>query len=436
MSIQQLKISRTLSVNKSLVSRTLEVLLILLILMIILTTIWEVFSTYSLLMSAILVFSIKNFFPSRDGSRTYHINLLDVSMFSFILVELISFYESTYQANSFPHVIETLSLCLFYYLVRFSLRRDYLRITLFSILSLMAFCISLGAIITFFMQFQKVKALGFADPTDLKHTFSLFNHAGTPVGEWITIFLVLLPFPLAIFIRFNNLGFEKWLLLCPFFTILVAALLTFSRGVYAAIVAFSIIASVLFWFYRLAPLKRIIQFNLLSLLVLVSVLTLTSLPKSIITTFSLFNTASQVRSFEGRMNIWKQSAEIVSRHPWFGVGPNNFAMQYVAYKSQDGDAVFVGRAFNSFLQIFIEKGVLGLAAYIFLLAAFFIVSHRKIKLPGGEVYERCVIVLFMAAYAAVLVRELSYSSMMMNKGVAVLLWLMMGNNAQLEKMGD
>lgn len=423
--------STPISASGTLACKALDLLLAPLILTIILAAIWEAFDTHTLLLIATPVYFARNYFGGE--LRSHAVNLLDVSVLFLALSEIVSVLGATYQANSLPRVGEALSLLLFFYLIRFGLKRDYQRAILFSSLSLLAFCVSFGAVFMFFMQLGRLEALGFADPTDFRHTFSLFNPTGAPVGDWMTIFITLLPFPLITFLRFKSLGLERWLLLLPFLTTLAAALVTFSRGVYVAVAVFGVTASALFWVYKVAPWKRILFFNLGVLLVLSLALSLTSLLRPALTTLALFNTTSQVRSFDGRLGVWKQSAGIIRDHPWLGVGPNNFAMQYVSHKSPDAEAVFVGRAFNSFLQILIERGVLGLTAHLLLLVAFLNVARARCRAAGAATYRKAVPLLFVATYAAVVVRELSYSSMLTNQGVAVLLWLMTAYMARDEE---
>jgi hypothetical protein len=91
------------------------------------------------------------------------------------------------------------------------------------------------------------------------------------------------------------------------------------------------------------------------------------------------------------------------------------------------------RPFNYFLHLLIEKGVLGLLVYLLLLFSFFIVSHRKVRLLQGDVYRASVVVCFMIAYAAVMVRDLSESSILANRGASVILWFMFANNARLKE---
>ena len=148
---------------------------------------------------------------------------------------------------------------------------------------------------------------------------------------------------------------------------------------------------------------------------------------------SSVKTTSQVRSIEGRSNVWEQSIQMVKEHPFFGVGSNNFTLAYLPYKSQQDDARFIDSAFNTFLQILIEKGIVGFLAYSFLFFAFFKVSLNKIKRFQNDNLKSATLILFTSAVLAVLVRDLTYSSMFVNKGASIFLWFMFAHNAGIEE---
>ncbi len=121
---------------------------------------------------------------------------------------------------------------------------------------------------------------------------------------------------------------------------------------------------------------------------------------------------------------------MIKEHPWFGVGSNNFTMQYLAYRSQDEETAFALRPFNYFIHVLTEEGTVGLLASAFLLFSFFLVSHQKVKRLQGEVYQQFIVIIFATALVSILVRDISESSILNNRGVGLLLWFMFANNAQ------
>jgi tetratricopeptide (TPR) repeat protein/O-antigen ligase len=413
-------------------SVTLDVLLIPAIAAAVLLRTLNLSGAYDLMCAVAIVYLLKTVLVEKEGLKGAGFNVLDLAVLVVVSVEILCYFTSTYRANSFNYLLEILFLSLFYQLVRFNVRREYQRVALFIIFSLFAFHISLAAVVTFANRYLRITSLGFHDVTSLRQFLQLYRPSEYPISEWITIFLVFLPFPTALFIRYRERFAAAWLFLLLVLITLVAILVTFSRGVYTAALAFFIVGSVLCWHYKLARLKQIIRFNLVLSLALLLFVAVTPLRKATLTTLSLFGTTSYVRSFGGRMSLWELSLGMARGHALVGVGAFNFPMQYMAYKGGGIDAEFVGRSLNYFLQILLEKGVLGLCAYCFLLFSFYRTSHIKMKRSGGDLLQGGMAVVFMAAYAAIIIRDLSYSSILTNKGVVTLSWFMFASNAQVE----
>ena len=84
-------------------------------------------------------------------------------------------------------------------------------------------------------------------------------------------------------------------------------------------------------------------------------------------------------SADGRLLIWKVSAGMVAEHPWFGRGFARFAPEYMLaqadyFASGQGTereellAGQVNTAYNEFLQLTVELGVIGLVLFLWVLA--------------------------------------------------------------------
>ncbi|HEY6331824.1 MAG TPA: hypothetical protein VI756_21025, partial [Blastocatellia bacterium] len=80
---------------------------------------------------------------------------------------------------------------------------------------------------------------------------------------------------------------------------------------------------------------------------------------------------------------------------------------------------------------------LGLLASLLMLAAFFYVSFKSLRRLGTTNSDRrrfhsAVIVASVLGVCAVLVRDLTFSSLLSNKGASLLVWFAMANVANLE----
>jgi O-antigen ligase len=406
----------------STLNRSFDLLLIPLVGLVVVVKVYEVFDLSIFLVAITLAYFIKSLLTS--GLPRF--DVLDLAVVLVALAELISYSTSAYRANSIQWVAEALFLLLLYCLIRVNVIHDYQRVAIYLVVTALAFWISSRALYSFWRHYDRLDALGFSDPTDFKHLFGLVGPPGYSTGERVTSFVLLLPFPLILFLSFKErLRALKWLLLCPVITLVLALSITFFRGVYAAIFFFLLAGSFLLYRYRVVSAWRIILLNLM-LGVVVSAC-LAPLVKPVLTTALMFKSTSQVRSFEGRIDLWRASLEIAARHPWTGAGAFNFPLEYVA--ASESRPSSGASTFNYFLQILVEKGVLGLAAYLLLLFAFFKTSITGSGLSENRLHQTAAI-LFMIGVAAVIVRDLTYSSMFINKGASALLWLTLGINAR------
>jgi tetratricopeptide (TPR) repeat protein len=349
-----------------------------------------------------------------------------------LVAEGVSYITSTYRENSFYSVVDLFFLSLFYYWIKFNLNHDYQRRAIYIFATVLGVYLFLDGMLTFLSSYSQMKSAGLNDFNDFRHILSFGSPVGSPTADWSTIFLACLPFSLVLFfLKFRKDNRESLLLLIPPMLILMIPVLSCFRGMYVAIAFFEFFGSVLFLFYKLSSIRKILLFNTVFMLSIGLIVVVSPFLRPVLTTISMFQTTSQVRSFEGRKSLWKIGVEMVKDHPLTGIGSNNFPLKYTVYKGQNDDAPYAGRVFNTFLQITIEKGFIGFCAYSYLIIAFFFISHRKIKLLYTDWNQQAAIVLFMSAVTAILIRDLSYSSIFYNKGANLLLWFMFANNSQL-----
>lgn len=419
-----------LSANTATLNKALDVLFVPVVAFLVSLKLQEFFNVNAVLLGAAVVYLLKGALLERDlGAARVRLNRMDYAVLLVALAELVGYAASTYRENSFYPLTEVLFLLLFYYLVRLNLKHSYQRLSLYVFITLWGVFLAAVAAYWFLPLHNRIRALGFADLTDFRNYIYVLNPVGVSIGEWVTVLFLMLPFPVAFCVGLRRPRAARWLALAAVVAIVCTIAVTFIRGAYMALAAFFLFASALFYAYGLFPLRRILLFN-----VLVACLTavcLLPLARPVTTTLSVLKTTSQVRSLEGRKNIWRDSMEMIKRHPVFGVGSQNFVMQYAGYKEQRPDSAFAQRPFNYLLQILVEKGLLGLVAYGLLLVCFYWVSHRNVRLLGDDTLRKSVVICLMAAYAAALVRDFSDSSILSNRGVGVLLWFGFAHNASL-----
>jgi O-antigen ligase len=412
------------TLSRTRLNRIFDLLLIPVVGLVVIVKVYEAFDLSIVIIAVTLAYLLRSLFVS--GLATPRFDLLDLSVLLVALAEVISYATSTYPPNSIYWVAESLFVLIFYCLIRVNVVHDYQRVALYLLLTSLAFWASSRAIYSFLGHYGRLNEMGFSDQTGFNNLFGLVGPAGYATGERVTLFVLLLPFPLILFLTFKEkLMSIRWLLLCPLITLLLALSVTFLRGVYAAVLFFLVGASILLYKHRVVSVGKIILFNFVFAVVVSAFLS--PLAKPVLTTAAMFEIPSQVRSFEGRIELWRGSLELVRRHPWTGSGAFNFPLEYVA--GSEARPAFGASAFNYFLQILVDKGVIGLAAYLLFLFAFFKTSIRSCNLAENRLHKTAAILL-MIGVGAVLVRDLTYSSMFINKGASTLLWLTIAINAR------
>ena len=96
------------------------------------------------------------------------------------------------------------------------------------------------------------------------------------------------------------------------------------------------------------------------------------------------------------------------RHPVLGVGPGEVKREYASYALPEAVKKRTSHVHNTPLQILIERGVLGLAAWLWIWVAFIAKGIGLLRrLPEDAARERALVVGSMAAIVGFLVAGLS-----------------------------
>jgi putative inorganic carbon (hco3(-)) transporter len=101
----------------------------------------------------------------------------------------------------------------------------------------------------------------------------------------------------------------------------------------------------------------------------VALLVVTFLPLSIFGRLVSSLDLQQASNFD-RIRMTQAGIEMIRDHPVFGVGPANVKGEYALYRKQDAPRPRPPHLHNNIVQLWAERGVLALAAYVALLALF------------------------------------------------------------------
>ncbi|MCP4229270.1 MAG: O-antigen ligase family protein [bacterium] len=97
--------------------------------------------------------------------------------------------------------------------------------------------------------------------------------------------------------------------------------------------------------------------------------------------------SEDLRKTETRLGIWRNSLKIAADYPIFGVGMHNTIALYDDYTEPGDIETEVPHAHNNYIQIVVERGVLGAAAFVWLIVALFgiyIRLYRRARSGGGK----------------------------------------------------
>jgi len=138
-------------------------------------------------------------------------------------------------------------------------------------------------------------------------------------------------------------------------------------------------------------LKRVLAISMLVLLLI---------------TMSYFLYNVKRNSASGRLFIWKISGDIIKEQPIFGIGLNRFSAEYNNYQSRwfsnhpkdkagiNGlNAGIVGYAYNEFIEIAVETGIIGLCIFIILIFLVF----KSFKMNGNLIYYLSLLSIIITA---------------------------------------
>ena len=370
------------------------------------------------------------------------VNIVDVLVVIWLLFELYSFSISQYKTNSYVYLVNVVIIFLLYINIRFLNVRGDLWLVLVCF-SAYIFLINFVELLFFFIQFSRITFYGFNDLTQFRFLFMPFGFLS---NEWVVDLLLLLIFPLALYIYIvlnrktivsdnkmssycvNNIHFLVGLT----FTInlvLFNILISFSRGGYVALGLVFIIISLL-----LLTCKKISFFRLIKYLLFLFIIPLIAaffLRVPVIETFMINKSTTHERSTEGRKNIWGSAIDMVKENPINGIGTNNFALKYNSVSARGASDSFTGRIANTYLQLLVEKGIVGVFFYIFLFAAFIFFALRQLNVNRLSLLEKTFIIVLGSCFAGVAIREFTFSSIFFSGGITLLICVLIALMSQI-----
>ena len=348
----------------------------------------------------------------RRKEVTITIPVFAIGLIMLLLYEVFNCCFSSYQANSILF-LRVFFLIMFVIFVLYQLITKEKYKTCFVVfISLIAGILAFFNLPLFFFRYYEAGIYGFDDFTQFRF---LYRPLGFLSNDWVTILLCLLPLPMIGLVSFWNKAFIRYGFILIIALLVFNILISFSRAGVLAFLLFVIVLDVLFYFYRIVSLKKLILSNT----ILMFAVFLFGLAFSSSLQSSVNQSNSHRRSTEGRINQWEQSLTIISKYPYFGIGSKNYALLGRQNQPTNLENTFTGRVNNTYIQLAIEKGLIGLFLWLSVIGYYVFCLFRQLK-KGTFNSEKAINIIVLSAIIAILFRELFFSSLFYNSGILLL----------------
>ncbi|WP_420319785.1 O-antigen ligase family protein [Flagellimonas sp.] len=368
------------------------------------STILAIYSVWILLLLLCIFFILKK----APSYSKINFGLIDLGFIFLLVSELFSTIFSEYAYNSISSTTNLFAVLFLCKIFKSHLTKNHEK-TFIVTLSMGSFFLLVWTFREFLIHFSIVSSLGFTELNNVKNyytPFGIFNN------EWASIILLFLPINLICWSIIKNKEYKFFLLLLCSLNIL-CVVFSFSRGAYLSLFLLLIILNVGILKYE--GLKKFYLFN--SFWISALIITFYFLPQvknSFVTTLSFNKTTSQKRSINGRIHFLKNIDAFLNEKPILGYGPGNYVLSTYRNPLPNEDSKFTPRAVNIIVQLFIERGLLGLLCYMFFTCIVLVVLYKRLLKTFNDNKQKFFFTALLAGVFVAGIRELTFSSLFSN----------------------
>jgi O-antigen ligase len=335
--------------------------------------------------------------------------------------EGVSVFSSLYTPNGVSYAKVVLISGLYYFLGRIVASRPSQHLISSLILTAAGGYLSWLALSQFDKHFHELQGNGLIGAVAFRYRL-ISPPSPWVLGEWFTLVLMTLPFAfaVAVFLWLTERRKVAALSLLPTSAIAAALALSCSRAVFWGVAVFFVSVFAVGAVYRVFPI-RVASVGAGSALCALAVFVLAenALYPGVLEAYAGGHT-SQARSTEGRLAIWRRSVDVFKLSPLWGVGAGSAPLFLAAGADEDQTTGFASRTFSLPVQLLTEKGIVGTALYVAVLVLVGWEAHRKLRSPKVSPEMKGLMCCLVAGVAAVLFRELTYSSLLEHAATAML----------------
>ncbi len=243
-----------------------------------------------------------------------------------------------------------------------------------------------------FLVFSKgAREAGFTYLLDFRH---LFRPLGYNTNVWNTVLLLLLGLTECFVINRK----QRISLL---FSIMLLLILSFSRSAYIAVMFFVLLNIIV-----VRNKNKSIEIAVAYIIALGIGMLLYS--DDVFSTIRMASSEAQRRSTEGRLLAMRELWSSFQNHWYMGYGAGNFTFAMDSFYGQDSTKMFTSYAPNILIKILVERGIIGVVAFILFIIALFVQCWKKRRNHITLIAVITLIVLFLKDMALATVSTIEF----------------------------
>ena len=378
---------------------------LLLFLVIILASMWNIL----MLLPLVLVVIFKIF---KGTNQSFHLTYLDIGFILLLLGEIIATIFSSYVYNSLSSINRIVIIFSIYILYKNVFRKEnnhFFSLLLFYFFSSILLILTIKSFLFFY---NNLTSEGFIELNNFKN---LYTPLGFLNNIWTSALLLFIPFNL-IFLLQQDKKEDKILIIINLLFNVFCIIVSFSRGTYLSVFIFILLLNILL--IKHLRFRQLFSYNIIALLMFtVSVLMISD---SFKTTVSFNKTESQLRSTSGRIALWENSLKLINDKPIVGYGQDNYLIAQDKSPPIGEDIGSSYRTNNTYIQLLIERGVLGLVSFSLFIILVIIIVFKSLKSQKNNKGEKIKIVILFSGIIAILTREFTFSTLFENDFIYLL----------------
>jgi O-antigen ligase/Flp pilus assembly protein TadD len=346
----------------------------------------------------------------KGRKNTFRLSWIDRILLFVYLYQIVHLFFSIEPVSGF-FSIKTLTFSLvFYFLLRVCLTGEPKIKRFLSTLNVLIAVLCAVALITFLL-FRS--ACRYAELSCLYDFRYLYKPLGYLSNVWGTL---LIGFTGVILLSLHLNGSKKttfFLLLFLLAMLLWNGIISFSRGVYIALVVLLLLYSLFLLFSGIVRERKI--WILAALILPIGIAGWTH-QEDVVKTVQFNRSLSQQRSIAGRVEAMSFSSALLKESPLTGYGAGVYSQVINEYKYEDDDNSFTNFAPNGYTQLLVEQGIIGFVLWgIFFISIFILIIKRRKDSP--------VAIITGIILLAVLIREATFPVFLESGGFQLLIFI-------------